>query len=58
VTRRRPVAANRYREDPAAPGTCGTCHLIEGHASHTDPPEVDPAVAAEQARRLGERTEP
>ena len=58
MTRRRPVADHRYRPDPATPGTCATCHLVERHASHTDPPEIDPAVAAEQARRLGERTEP
>lgn len=59
ATIRRP-GPHRYREDPAAPGTCQQCHLIEANGVHDDDAaaqaENEAATRrAERDRRLGER---
>ncbi|MFI7547235.1 hypothetical protein [Actinoplanes sp. NPDC049599] len=60
VRRSRPLVAHRFRADPATPGVCLSCPLIEKNAVH-DPVAVAAVAAAaheaqaEERRRLGER---
>jgi len=59
VSRRTAATIERGRrhepiEDPSTPGTCLTCRRPLGNKNDMHGP-ADPAIAAEEARRLGER---
>jgi hypothetical protein len=56
VTPQNRGSVHRPEPDRDAPGTCRVCHRpLRAKNDKHQPPQVDPAVQAEQARRLGER---